>query len=683
MWVNCHCKLRNTSNTTNICLGGSLTKLVASNNNLIGRIPKSLKNCKSLTQVRLQQNQLTGNISEDFGFLPNLVYIDLSYNNFYGELSQNWGRCHNLTSLKISENKISGKILPELGGATQLQVLDLSSNNLVGEIPKNLENLNLLFDLTLSNNRLSGNIPAELGSLSNLQNLNLATNKLSGSIPSQLGECVKLLNLNLSENLLSGGIQTEIGKLQFLQTLDLGNNSLTGEIPQPIGELQILETLNLSHNSLSGSIPSSFNGMRSLTSIDISYNHLEGPLPNTKAFQDAPFEAYVGNDGLCGNKTGLMPCSPNISNGAKGNKHNKILLLVLVPVSGILLLGAIGSFLVLRKRVGNIANEPEGANNENLFAIWSYDGKMVYENIIEATEGFNARHCIGVGGCGTVYRVELPSGQIVAVKKLHSSQDGELAYLRSFTSEIRALTEIRHRNIIKLYGFCSHPQHSFLVYEFLEGGSLEKILSNDETTLDFEWTKRVNVVSGLADALSYMHHDCLPPVIHRDISSKNVLLDSEYVAHISDFGTARLLNPHSSNWTSFAGTFGYAAPELAYTMQVNEKLDVYSFGVLMLEVLMGKHPGDLITYVSASPVTAHDILLKDILDSRLPIPRTRMEKEVVLVAKLALACLHTSPQCRPTMRQVSVALSKQRPPLPNSFHLISLGQLFEVNHLAS
>ncbi|KAI8014314.1 MDIS1-interacting receptor like kinase 2 [Camellia lanceoleosa] len=131
------------------------------------------------------------------------------------------------------------------------------------------------------------------------------------------------------------------------------------------------------------------------------------------------------------------------------------------------------------------------------------------------------------------------------------------------------------------------------------------------------------------------------------------------------------------------GTFGYAAPELAYTMEVHEKLDVYSFGVLMLEVLMGKHPGDLIPYVSASPVTAHDILLKDILDSRLPIPRTRMEKEVVLVAKLALACLHPSPQCRPTMRQVSVALPKQRPHLPNSFHLISLGQLFDVNHLTS
>ncbi|CAL5386374.1 unnamed protein product [Camellia sinensis] len=419
--------------------------------------------------------------------------------------------------------------------------------------------------------------------------------------------------------------------------------------------------------------------MRSFTSIDISYNHLKGPLPNTKAFQDASFEAYKGNDGLCGNKTGLLPCSPKMSNGVMGKRYNNVALLVIFSVLGILFLVVVGIFLVHCKRVGNVENQPEGATNENLFAIWSYDGKMVYENIIEVTEDFNARHCVGVGGYGTVYKAKLPSNQVVAVKKLHSSQDGDLADLKSFTSEICALTEIRHRNVIKLYGFCSHARHSFLVYEFLEGGSLEKILSNDEATLHFEWTKRVNVVSDLADALSYMHHDCLPPVIHRDISSKNVLLDSEYVAHISDFGTARLLKHHSSNWTSFAGTFGYAAPELAYTMEVNERLDVYSFGVLTLEVLMGKHPGDLITSVSSSPPTAHDILLKDILDSRLPPPRTHVEKEVVLVAKLALACLHTNPQCRPTMRQVSVILSKQSPPLQNSFHLISLGQLIDVN----
>ncbi|CAL5384367.1 unnamed protein product [Camellia sinensis] len=617
-------------------------------------------------RVRLEQNQFTRDISEVFGVLPNLVYIDLSFNNFYGELSQKWGQCLNLTSLKFSNNKISGNIPPELGGATQLRVLDLYSNHLVGEIPKNLGNLGFLLDLSLSDNKLSGNIPTEIGSLSNLENLDLAANDLSGLIPSQLGQCVKLLNLNLSKNLLNEGIPFEIGTLHFLQSLELGNNLLTGEIPQQIGDLQSLEILNLSHNRLSGSIPSSFNGASSLTYVDIAHNHLEGPLPNCIGFQDAPFDAYRNNDGLCGNKTSLRPCSPNMSNGEKGNRHNNVLLLVLVLILGIILLvavGAVGAFLFLRKRVGNIENEPIRENNEDLFAIWSYDGKMVYENIIEATEDFSATHCIGVGGYGTVYKAKLPSGQVVAVKKFHSSQDGELANLRSFRSEICAFTSS------------------------LKGETWKKILSNEKEALNFEWTKSVNVIKGVADVLSYMHHDCSPPVIHRNIPSKNVLLDSDFMAHISDFGTARLLRPHSSNWTSFAGTFGYTAPELAYTIEVKEKLDVYSFGILTLEVLIGKHPGDLISSLSSSSQlssssslpTAYSILLTKVLDTRLPSPGTHVEEGVVLAAKKALACLHTDPQCRPTMRQVSVALSKQRPPLQKSFHLISLGQLYDVN----
>ncbi|KAL7262814.1 hypothetical protein ACSBR1_001050 [Camellia fascicularis] len=313
--------------------------------------------------------------------------------------------------------------------------------------------------------------------------------------------------------------------------------------------------------------------------------------------------------------------------------------------------------------------------------MWSYDGKMVYENIIEATKDFSATHCIGVGGYGTVYQAKLPSGQVVAVKKFHCSQDGELANLRSFRNEIRALTEIRDCNIIKLYGFSSHPRHLFLVYKFFEEGNLEKILSNKKEALNFEWTKRVNAIKGVADALSYMHHDCSPPIIHRDISSKNVLLDSDFMAHISDFGTTRRLRPHSSNSTSFAGTFGHTAP-------VNENLPVYSFGILTLKVLIVKHPRDLISSLSSSSrlssssslPTAYSILLTKVLDTRLPSPRTHVEEEeVVLAAKKALACLHIDPQCRPTIRQVSMALSKQRPPLQKSFHLISLGQLYDVN----
>ncbi|KAH7858617.1 hypothetical protein Vadar_025915 [Vaccinium darrowii] len=668
----------------NMCVHGSLTRLSAIYNYLAGPIPISLRNCRELRRVRLDHNQLTGHISEVFEALPNLDYLDLSYNKLSGELWQKWEKLPKLTSLKISNNDLSGNIPPGIGSATQLRLLDLSSNHLVGEVPKNLGKLVLLFNLTLSNNKLSRSIPLEIGSLSSLQHLDLSGNNLSGPIQGKLGECVKLEMLNLSRNLLRETIPNELGTLRFLQSLDLGCNLLTGEIPPGIGALQCLETLNLSHNMLSGSIPSTFNRISSLISVDISYNHFEGSLPNTTAFQDAPFEAYQNNDRLCGNKTGLMPCSIKQSKRDKGRNHNKVVLLVVVPILGTLVIIVAMNFLVHRNKMGDMEIELNRATTEDLFEIWSFDGKLVHENIIEATEDFNEKHCIGVGGYGVVYRAELPSGLVVAVKKFHPSQDGEFHILRSFTSEIRALTEIRHRHIIRLFGYCSHPRHSYLVYEFLEGGSLEKKLSCEKEALSLDWGKRVNIVKCLADALSYMHHGCSFPVIHRDISSKNVLLDLEDVAYLSDFGTARLLNLHSSNWTSFAGTLGYAAPELAYTMEVNEKLDVYSFGVLTLEVVIGRHPGDLVASLSSSslessPPSSRGILLKDLLDKRLPLPTNQAEEAVALAVKLALACLHPSPRSRPTMEQVSVALSKQKSHLQTLFLTITLGQLLDDN----
>ncbi|KAG5525269.1 hypothetical protein RHGRI_031822 [Rhododendron griersonianum] len=671
----------------NLCASGSLENLTVQNNNFIG-LPKSIKNCSSLYRLRLEGNQFSGNISEDFGIYPNLSYIDLSGNNFYGELSPRWGKCNNLKSLKMSNNNISGGIPPALVEATQLSRIDLSSNHLVGEIPKELGSLMSLFDLKLNDNQLSGNIPPELGRLANLETLNFAANKLSGSIPRELGHCMKLLNLSLSNNRLGENIPLELSQLRGLESLDLGENFLSGKIPEQFGALQRLESLNLSHNELSGFIPSSFDNMLALSSIDISYNKLEGPIPHIKAFREAPSNSLRGNKGLCGNATSLKACQHH---GVRRKKEKKLVLLTVLPVFGFLLLSltALGIFFTFHKKVKSTTKEPKQVNNENVFAIWSYDGKMVYENVIEATENFSAKYCIGEGGYCIVYRAALPNGQVVAVKKLHAYSDGDSFNQKDFTSEISTLTEIRHRNIVKLYGFCSHPRHLFLVYEFLQGGSLEKVLASKGEATELNWKKRVDVVESLADALSYMHHDCSPPIIHRDISSKNVLFDSEYVAHISDFGTARFLKPDSSNWTSFAGTFGYAAPELAYTMEVNEKCDIYSFGVLTLEVIMGKRPGDLISILSSScsssssSSSGHGILLKEVLDQRLSLPTNQVAEQVVVAAKLAFACLNASPMSRPTMHQVARRLSNPRPSLQKEFHLITLGELLDTNCFTS
>ncbi|KAJ9560248.1 hypothetical protein OSB04_005408 [Centaurea solstitialis] len=637
-----------------ICASGLLKSFGASNNSFSGPVPKSLKNCSSLSRVRLERNQLTGNISEDFGIYPNLDYIDLSYNKIYGEVSSSWGLCSNLTSLKMSNNNLSGKIPSELGGATRLNVLDLSSNHLVGDIPKSFGRLSSVGKLNLDNNKLSGTIPSELGKMYNLEILNLAKNSLAGPINENLGECFKLRSLNLSNNKFEGVIPVQISMLDKLESLDLGANNLIGKLPPQLGGLKIVQLLNLSHNNLTGSIPSSFTGMVSLTTVDVSYNQLEGPLPKIQAFEEAPMEALRNNKRLCGNHTGL-DCP--IQGRKQANEHvAQKVILVIFPILGCMLLLAfviVGIFFYIRKRNPNDTNMTQEIE-ANLFTIWSYDGKMVYESIIEALENFDPKHIIGVGGYGTVYKAEM-STEVLAVKKLHAPQDGEMQDLKSFENEIRVLTKIRHQNIVKLYGFCSHPRHSFLVYEFLAGGSLKNVLNDMEQAVAFDWSKRVRVVKGIANALSYMHHDCSQPIIHRDLSSNNVLLDSDWVAHVSDFGTARLLKPDSSNWTSFAGTLGYIAPELACTMEVNEKCDVYSFGVLTLEVLMGKHPGDFISsswYMNAS--------LTKVLDQRLEPPVKPIVEQAKLLVEIAFACLNESPRSRPSMRDVAHGLPVEK-----------------------
>ncbi|XP_008229398.1 PREDICTED: probable LRR receptor-like serine/threonine-protein kinase At4g08850 [Prunus mume] len=628
-----------------LCSGGLLEMFTAHNNQLTGLMPTSLRNCNSLVRLRLERNQLTGNINEEFGIYPKLAYVDLSYNRFYGELSENWGECQNLQSLKLSNNRISGRV-PQFEGSIQLHILDLSSNNLTGTIPRQLGRLTSLFNLNLGDNKLSGSVPPEIGMLTNLQQLNLAANDFNGPIPEQLDGCRELLNLNLSKNKFSESIPLQMGSMQTLQVLDLSQNSLMREIPPQLGQLVKLEALNLSHNELSGLVPYTFDNMLSLTVIDLSFNHLEGPLPNNKAFLEASAVAFENNTGLCGNATGLNACPPETRGGKKGSKS---VIFIIVFVLAILFFAFV-VFGILWVRCYS-----QEAQNENQFAVWSYDGRLEYEDIIEATEEFNSKYCVGVGGNASVYKAELQTGRIVAVKKLHIVQDSGVANFKAFESEVRTLSEIRHRNILKLYGFCSHPQHPLLVYDFIEGGSLENILTDENHAIKFGWIERVNVVKDVANALSYMHHDCSPAILHRDISSKNILLDLEYGAYVSDFGTAKLLKADTSNWTSFAGTFGYSAPELAYTMETNEKCDVYSFGVVALEVIMGKHPGDLISYFLSLSLTstAQPIQLKDVLDPRLSPPGNHVVEKVVTVLNLAFACLRTNPQSRPTMQQIS------------------------------
>ncbi|KAM3683961.1 hypothetical protein ACB098_11G005500 [Castanea mollissima] len=622
-----------------------LTHLDLQLNQINGTIPSTLGLLTCLTYLDLHSNQINGTVPSEIYNLKNLMVLHLGTNSLFGPISSKIGKLKNLVSLDLSNNMLTGPLLYELSRLTRLQYLILSSNKLSGRISTNLQNLVHLSVLDLSLNKLSGPLPTQLMNLHALEQLLLSHNNLTGSIP-RVAYPFKLTTIDLSHNLLSGEIPPQLGNLGLLRYLDLSNNNFTGNIPP-----------NLVYRY----------------EMDLSYNSLIGPLPEGCDFASRP-ETIMGNKDLCcvQNISGFPYCpgSPHIT---IGSTTNWIKIIPPIVISFIFLL--LGIVLLSRQKIiENTHSECKAKSNGDIFSIWNYDGNIAFEDIITTTEDFDIKYCIGTGGYGSVYKANLPSGKVVALKKLHRLEADEPSFDKSFRNEAKVLSEIRHRNIVKLYGFCLHKRCMFLIYEYIERGSLFYVLSNDIEARELNWKKRLNIIKGIANALSYLHHDCIPTIVHRDLTTNNILLNLEFEAIVADFGIARPLNPNSSNLTTLAGTYGYIAPELAYTMVVNEKCDVYSFSVVVLETIMGRHPGELISSLASSS-TQH-IMLKDVLDPRLsPHINQTIAQSVVLVVTLALAGLCSNPKSRPTMKQVSQEFFVQRSQLPKPFAEISMQQL--------
>nr|XP_040249031.1 MDIS1-interacting receptor like kinase 2-like [Aegilops tauschii subsp. strangulata] len=542
---------------------------------------------------------------------------------------------------------ITGSIPPILSKLSNLIELRLDSNHLSGEIPAEICTLANLYRLNLSSNQLSGAIPTQIEKLNKLGYLDISRNRLSGLIPEELGACMKLQSLKINNNNFNGSLPGAIGNIAGLQImLDVSNNKLSGVLPQQLGRLQILEFLNLSHNQFSGSIPSSFASMVSLSTLDVSYNDLEGLVPTARLLQNASASWFLPNKGLCGNLSGLRPC---YATTVAAHKKGKILglLLPIVLVMGFIIVAAIVVTIILTRKKRN-PQETVTAEARDLFSVWNFNGRLAFDDIVRATEDFDDKYIIGTGGYGKVYKAQLQDGQLVAVKKLHQTEE-ELDDERRFRSEMEILTQIRQRSIVRMYGFCSHPVYKFLVYDYIKQGSLHRILENQELAKELDWNKRIALATDVAQAISYLHHECSPPIIHRDITSNNILLDTSFKGFVSDFGTARILKPDSSNSSALAGTYGYIAPELSYTSVATEKCDVYSFGVVVLELVMGKHPRDLLDGSLSNG--EQSMMVKDILDQRPTTPISTEENSLALLIKLALSCLESSPQARPTMRE--------------------------------
>ncbi|GJN38630.1 hypothetical protein PR202_gb27690 [Eleusine coracana subsp. coracana] len=677
----------------------NLIELDVSSNQLTGKIPESFGNLKNLSLMYLYQNQFTGTIPASIVLLPMLSDIKIFDNQLSGELPPELGKHSPLSNLEMDDNLLSGP-LPEtlcangflyglvafnnsfsgvipasLGNCVTLKNLMLQDNNFSDEFPAKIWSLPRLTRVRIQNNKFTGALPAQISSnitriemgnnmfsgsiptsATGLQAFHAESNRLGGELPSDMSKLANLTYFSVPGNRITGSIPTSIKLLQKLTSLNLSGNHLSGAIPPgSVGLLPTLTTLDLSNNELTGTIPSDISSM--VNPLNLSSNQLTGEVP--MALQSAAYgRSFLGNQ-LCARAnsgTNLPPC-PGGGQGAHVKLSTGFIILFAMLASVVLVSCICIICLLFRRR----------KDNDNVI-----DWKMTVFNQLNFTEldvlnNIREENVIGSGGSGKVYRIRVGSSahnvegcRMVAVKRIWNSRKLDAKLDKEFESEVKVLGNIRHNNIVKLLCCISSQEAKLLVYEYMENGSLDRWLHHrdrDGAPVPLDWPTRLAIAIDAVRGLSYMHHECVQPIVHRDIKSSNILLDPDFQAKIADFGLARILVKQSSepeSVSAIGGTFGYMAPEYGHRRKVNEKVDVYSFGVVLLELTTGRvandSNADLCLAEWAWQRYQKGVPFNDVVDEAIREPA--LMQDILSVFTLGVICTGENPVTRPSMKEV-------------------------------
>ncbi|XP_012833061.1 PREDICTED: probable LRR receptor-like serine/threonine-protein kinase At3g47570 [Erythranthe guttata] len=561
-------------------------------NYLTGTIPDSITNCSKLRILQLALNQFTGFVPHFLGNLRHLEYITLAVNYLRTESTSSelsfitsLTNCRSLRVLAIGDNPLGGILPASIGNfSTSLQNRKFKQpcetffihervvcqNNFFGPIPECLGNITSLRDLSLESNMLTSSIPSSIWRLRDLMYLDFSSNSLIGFLPPEIGNLLKTILINLSMNQFSESIPSTIENLISLNALSLAHNLLEGFIPDSVGRMISLISIDLSYNSLSGSIPKSFEKLQYLDYLNVSFNALRGEIPTGGPFVNFTIESFKGNDELCGIPRFNVPlCHHNVFKHRSRMKKMRLTLFIASGIVALILLLSLAFISVRYKRKHKAINGIDGL-------VPALPERISYYELLQATEHFSETNLIGMGGFGSVYKAVRRDGRISAVKVFNSLSE---AACISFVVECEVLRNIRHRNLTKVISSCSNEDFKALVLEYMPNGNLKKWVYSHNYCLDL--MQRLNIMIDVACALEYLHHGYSILIVHCDLKPSNVLLDEEMVAHVSDFGIAKLLGEGESTMhTNTLATMGYIAPEYGLEGLVSTRCDVYSYGVM-------------------------------------------------------------------------------------------------------